>query len=794
MMDGQKLVERGKKNWLLDDYVKFLRKSHLQTLGAGLGCIGLVINNAFLDNPTFRGLRNSLLSDFSKLDFLNLHGSGKRNDAGSAGIVDQNVFEIVQGVCVALLTRNPGRLKSTVPRYSEILATRDQKFAALLTPSQIHPFDAITPRSPDFYFMPGGVHPLEAEYLTAHSLPVVFSLYGNGVITSKDHFAYAFVESDMKNRLTGLLDPNLTDEAAAEQYQINDNSMWSLSEARKRLRKTIDFGNICTALYRPFDHRFTYFDHDVIFNQRLPVTKHIFARENKCLLSTRMTKGEDWQHLFIGTKISDCAALSNSTSTNAFSLPLWVYVGKSKIPNLSPAFLVNLQSALTLTPADYRPEDSTAPLHAEKIFHYLYAILHSPAYRQRYAAFLRTDFPRIPIPGSRKVFDALAKLGAELVAWHLLEHQDAINIVAGGERSTGAVAWFGTDYSLVKVADKSRELADMQGTDDKVGKVFINATSGFANVLQSIWQHTIGGYQVLHKWLDDRRKAGRSLSQDDITHWLRVYAALRATQKLMQQVDAAVEANGGWPGAFSQNHPPPDAATLAAEQMAQKEQLKAQKKAETATKKRSSYASPTGASSLFDDLEDMAGAAGGPDRPKSRATPAKAAGGKASGAAAQVDGLNDGQVMCAIRRVLASAASAGSGGLSRDDLIRSTARELGHARTSPALKVELDSAIRRAVRRGIAENSGGVLTVLVKDIDGYDREHLKAQLLAAIRATGGTCAKSEAPMLLARALGFARTGAGIAAVVESLLRSLVRTKQVEFRAGQIRVIRAGVAV
>jgi hypothetical protein len=190
----------------------------------------------------------------------------------------------------------------------------------------------------------------------------------------------------------------------------------------------------------------------------------------------------------------------------------------------------------------------------------------------------------------------------------------------------------------------------------------------------------------------------------------------------------------------------------------------------------------------------MAGAAGGPDRPKSRATPAKAAGGKASGAAAQVDGLNDGQVMCAIRRVLASAASAGSGGLSRDDLIRSTARELGHARTSPALKVELDSAIRRAVRRGIAENSGGVLTVLVKDIDGYDREHLKAQLLAAIRATGGTCAKSEAPMLLARALGFARTGAGIAAVVESLLRSLVRTKQVEFRAGQIRVIRAGVAV
>ncbi len=421
-------------------------------------------------------------------------------------------------------------------------------------------------------------------------------------------------------------------------------------------------------------------------------------------------------------------------------------------------------------------------------------MLHSQAYRQRYAAFLRTDFPRIPIPGSRKVFDALAKLGAELVAWHLLEHLNAIEIEANNAVKTRATAWFGTDYTLVKVAEKSRELAEVQGTDDKVGKVFINATSGFANVHQSIWQHTIGGYQVLHKWLDDRRKAGRSLSQDDITHWLRVYAALQATQKLMGQVDEAIEANGGWPGAFSQNHPPPDAATLAEEQMVQKEQLKAQKKATSATKKRAAVSSPTGTTSLFDfddDLDALAAASGAPPRPKSRATPAaKAVGGKASGSAAAVDGLNDGLLMCAIRRVLVSA---GSGGVSRDTLIRSIARQLGFARTSPALKTILDTAVRRAVRRGIAENAGGVLTVLVKDIDGYSRDHLKAQLLAAIRAAGGVCSKADAPKLLARALGYARNGAGIAAVVESLVRSLVRAKQVESRAGQLRVVRAGAA-
>ena len=202
------------------------------------------------------------------------------------------------------------------------------------------------------------------------------------------------------------------------------------------------------------------------------------------------------------------------------------------------------------------------------------------------------------------------------------------------------------------MAEKSRELAEVAGSAaDGVGKVYINATSGFANVKLSTWQHTIGGYQVLHKWLDDRRKAKRSLSPDDITHWLRIYAALEATQGLMLQIDEAIEAHGGWPGAFSQNHPPPDAATLATEQRAQKEQLKAQKKAATATKKRAVSISPSGATSLFDyddDLEALAAATGEPPNPKAKATPAKAAGGKAPGSAAQVDDITDGQAMCAI--------------------------------------------------------------------------------------------------------------------------------------------------
>ena len=368
-------------------------------------------------------------------------------------------------------------------------------------------------------------------------------------------------------------------------------------------------------IFGPFDKRTFFAYKEWLKTNSFSAGQHLLGRHNLSLIAMRQVSIDgDYDHAGVSRDVVNNRAFY-STKGKISYFPLWLFNGSKRVPSLSASFVSTVGTVLNFLPTDYRPEDPTAPLHAEKIFHYLYAVLHSPAYRQRYAAFLRTDFPRIPIPGSRKVFDALAKLGAELVAWHLLEHPDPSKIIAVSARPPSATAWFGTDFALAKVAEKSRELAGVQGTDDKVGKVYINATSGFANVHQSTWQHTIGGYQVLHKWLDDRRKAGRSLSHDDITHWLRVYAALQATQKLMAQVDAAVEIHGGWPGAFNQNHPPPDAATLAAEQMAQKEQLKAQKKAAANTKKRAASASPTGANSLFDfddDLDALAEAAGNP--------------------------------------------------------------------------------------------------------------------------------------------------------------------------------------
>ena len=809
LMDRYKLTIRNEEAQIKsvsNDYVKFIRFAQHEIQKSGTGVLGLITANGYTDGRLFRDMRKSLLEQFSKVAILDLLGSGRRGDATD---LDENVFDILQGVAICVCSQSSGSNDMSGVAAGKLQGNRAFKFESLLC---LDMADLVVTQpvvqAPLFLFATSSDEVDQSKLWPINEVvgrgqghaDRNFSFAG-GFKTRQDSFTVAYDEKQLKRRIAELGDESLTEATLRSKYSLCSTVHFDFEAARAAAKSGKLSKSIRKLRYRPFDDRPMIWAREVLCEPQTSVTKY-FDRPNLCLSTSRVVKDPDFRHVAIARGPVEVISLSGSTSTNAYMYPLWIYPSTSgfasfnseiddRIANIAPIFVSCVLDAIGCKSSDYRPEDPTAPLHAEKIFQYIYAVLHSPAYRQRYAAFLRTDFPRIPIPGSRKVFDALAKLGAELVAWHLLEHPDAVAIDASHTTPASTVTWFGSDFTLNKVAEKSRALAEVTVTDEKVGKVFINATSGFAHVHEPVWQHTIGGYQVLHKWLDDRRKAGRSLSQDDITHWLRVYASLETTQKLMLQVEVAIEANGGWPGAFSQNHPPPDAATLAAEQMVQKEQLKAQKKAATATKKRAVQASPTGATSLFDDLEDMARAAGGPDRPKSRATPAKAAGGKASGSAEQGKGLNDGQLMCAIRRVLTGA---GIGGLSRNDLIRSIARELGHARTSPALKNELDSAIRRAVRRGIAENSGGVLTLLVKVIDGYDRDHLKGQLLAAMRAAGGSCAKADAPTLLARALGFARTGSGIAAVVESLLRGLVKTKQMESKAGQIRVLRAGAAV
>lgn len=583
------LRKPGQAKWLQNDYVKFIRFGERRLASAGAGVLGYITDHSYLDNPTFKGMRRHLCGSFPWMRLVNLHGNSKKKERTPDGGKDESVFEITQGTAVGLFARGPWIAASR--NSADVWGVAPAKYADL-SATALHgrAFEPLEPNEPFWLFVRQAQEGRES-YESGWPLPTVFDRNGDpapGFATQHDEFAVSWDAQDAESKISALLETH-TEAEARELFTLCAQVQWNYANAVRDLSTGEWRRYVIKALYRPFDTRTTVFDRNVAVHRRLRASAHFLAGENLGLAVSRQGQAvneQEWRLVFVTRSPTELNLFRRGGN---YLLPLWLFGGQphrtdlhdddliSELPgrtaNLNPAFIAALCDAMRLAVTDWRPENGSDAVHAAKVFHYIYAVLHSPAYRSRYAAFLRIDFPRIPLPGSRNVFNELAELGEQLVQWHLLEHPTAVSIATTSAPTGVSVpAFAGADRKLLKVAEKSRELADIEmSTEGPLGTIFINPTSGFTGVRQAVWQHTIGGYQVLHKWLDDRRKAQRSLSDDDIAHWRRVYAALEATQCLMRQVDEAIEAHGGWPtgdgsgGAFSLDHPPPDPVALAAD-------------------------------------------------------------------------------------------------------------------------------------------------------------------------------------------------------------------------------------
>ena len=184
-------------------------------------------------------------------------------------------------------------------------------------------------------------------------------------------------------------------------------------------------------------------------------------------------------------------------------------------------------------------------LGPEDVFHYIYAVFHSPTYRKRYDQFLRADFPRIPLTDDIELFRALVELGGHLKDVHLMESskpgQVQVRFPIGGE------------YVIEKGYPKYYAPGDVptgEKSPVEQGRIYISKTapkSGkqgqyFEGIPPDVWEFRIGGYQPLKKWLKDRK--GRTLSFDDLNHYMRIAAALSETMRLMAEVDEAILESG----------------------------------------------------------------------------------------------------------------------------------------------------------------------------------------------------------------------------------------------------------
>jgi hypothetical protein len=536
-----------KKINLDDDFIKFMRFAQATLTTARAGTLGFITNNVYLDGMTHRRMRQSLLESFSSAWLLDLHGSTKKLETSQDSGKEENVFDIQQGVSIGLFARKPASTK-TLAVHADFWGTRESKYRLLHSQNYAtSAWNTIKPTSPHFFFVPKDFS-CGAEYDAFYSLGDVFSVFQNGLKTDRDDLFFDFNRDDLEQRIRMFYSKKY-DAKFVEQFSIHPSSSYDI-EARRN-QTLFAPTKIHQCLYRPFDFRWLYYDPNLTSRPASKVMRHQLAGHNLALVCLRQTRRNEEGTFFV------CRHLINKDAVSLFDIgtvfPLFLYEEKithdngqkeigfaqaqSKRPNFGNNFLKIIETALRL------PKDDAhflpVGLTPEDIFHYIYAVFHSPGYRTRYAEFLKIDFPRVPLPGSLDLFRDLAKLGGELVALHLLESPLL---------DTPRTEFVGANGVVSKVTY----------TPDHGGTVWIDGggtkkapkpgSSGFRPVPENVWNFHIGGYQVCEKWLKDRK--GRTLSTDDIAHYHKIVIALTETIRLMAEIDEVIGSHGGWPGAF----------------------------------------------------------------------------------------------------------------------------------------------------------------------------------------------------------------------------------------------------
>jgi len=530
-VDGKPLGEKNPK-WLQDDYVKFLAFGQWRIERTGQGVLGFITNHSYLDNPTFRGMRQSLMNTFTDIYILNLHGNAKKKEVAPDGGKDENVFDIQQGVAICLLVKEAGNTATASVHYADLWGLREDKYQAL-TESDIAVtgWAELKPSSPFYLFVPFQ-EDLLAEYEKGWKVTDIFPVNSVGIVTSRDHFVMDFDEAILKRRITDFIATPLSDDEVRERFKVADKDDWSIADTRQSLRQDKDYEKAFTrCLYRPFDIHNLFYHKAVIERSRPEVMRHMLAGENLALCIGRagqVVGPEIWDILFCSKSIQDFNLFYRGGNVN---FPLYLYPsegemqfdGSNRRPNLNPDFIKDISDKLWLTFIDDGKGDLEQTFGPEDIFNYAYAVFHSPAYRTRYAEFLKIDFPRLPLTSDKGLFKSLAEKGAELVSLHLME-SPALNMLI-------------TKYPIT--SDNS---VDKVTYNDNNQRVYINKIQYFEGVPPEVWNFHIGGYQVCQKWLKDRK--GRTLTYNESTHYQKMVVALKETIRLMDDIDQIISS---WP-------------------------------------------------------------------------------------------------------------------------------------------------------------------------------------------------------------------------------------------------------
>jgi predicted helicase len=505
---------------LSDDYIKFIRYGQYFIEKNGEGILAYISNNSFIDGITHRQMRKHLLETFDKIYILDLHGNSKKKETAPNGDKDENVFDIMQGVSINILlkTNKKKRIGLGEIFHSEFWGKRENKYSNLLSESSISiKWQKLEPEEPYYFFINKNFTD-DSSYKKGFLLTEIFKLYNTGIETGRDDFFIDWDKASLTEKINSAFE-NKNDGQILQKYQINNTTSFRFKD--NFMNSDFDENRINKILYRPFDIRYTYYDPNLQRRASFNTIKHLL-KDNLAISSCRQQSTFDFQHILVSNCITERCTVSLQTKETGYVFPLYLYPPSidptldstiERIPNLQME-IVQLFSLAIGIQFSHEKDESTDTFSPIDLLDYIYAVLHSPTYREKYKEFLKIDFPRVPYPKDADTFWKFVKLGGKLRQIHLLE--------------SPVVNKFITTYPI----NGSNEVSKIKYENDKV---WINLDQYFDHVPKVAWEFYIGGYQPAQKWLKDRK--GRVLSYEDIQHYQKIIVALAETDRLMKEID-----------------------------------------------------------------------------------------------------------------------------------------------------------------------------------------------------------------------------------------------------------------
>ena len=546
--NGGKIIERldEQKHWLSDDYVRFIEFAQKKVDKFDDGIVAIITNHGFINNPTFRIMRQSLLNSFDQIYILDLHGNFRKKEKSPDGSKDENIFDIQQGVAISFFIKKPGVEKGVW--HADFWGTRKEKYKKALGYSwKTLEWKKITPQQEYKslrLFVPRDTKN-ENFYNQGWFVPDIFPIHSVGIATGRDKFTIQPSEQKMYDIVKEFA--SLGEQDARSKFNIaKDTSAWNLVAAQENIKengftiKNNILKKILPVLYRPFDVRYTYYTNKsggFLARPLYDIMRHMLKNNNIGLITCKQFSGEGWRHVFIANLLVESCFISNLTKEINYLFPLYLYQPQEGERPINSKFFgdgdifqgeerrenISLQFREYLT--QRYPRNKITP---EQVLAYVYAILHDTNYRQYYQEFLKYDFPRIPFADKYQDFAKLSDIGQEMIDVHMLKTRNK--------------------KLFYRSSSSNRRVEEIRYSE-KEKRLYINNTSYFEKISESVYNFHIGGYHVLEKYLKERKKRpetildpregiipASTLSADELYHISYIIGALSKTQELMKKI------------------------------------------------------------------------------------------------------------------------------------------------------------------------------------------------------------------------------------------------------------------